>query len=58
MVCHDCGTELKETIIDFSAGGILLKDVKAHVCPGCGEVVFDSAEAKEVERRLTGCGKQ
>jgi len=53
MICLNCGTELEVKIIDYPTGRILLENVKCHVCPNCGEIVFDNEEAKEIERRIS-----
>lgn len=49
-ICTECGSKMPyRTDLEFTHGGITIKPVKGFKCEKCGEVEFESNEAKRIE---------
>ena len=51
--CFICGTDMDEKIISTDIGWgeykLTVNDVKAYVCPNCGEIVFSAEEVHKLQ---------
>jgi len=62
MICHQCGGEYEEKIIDFEVKVDCLKqivpDVRALVCNKCGDQILEANQSKKVGKFITDHRRQ
>ena len=52
FTCYRCRVPYALVRTDFSARGVIVKDVEGYRCPICKEEIFSSEQAGEIETRL------
>jgi hypothetical protein len=52
FTCYRCHVAYDLVRIDFSARGVIVKDVQGYRCPICKEELFTSEQAGEIEKRI------
>jgi YgiT-type zinc finger domain-containing protein len=53
-ICHVCGakmdyTEEYETTFNVKDEYVFIDRIRAYICPNCGEIVYNSDEARRIE---------
>ena len=49
-ICTECGSKMPyRTDLEYTYGEVIIKPVKGFKCEKCGEIKFESNEAKRIE---------
>jgi len=52
MKCHNDGSEMKKTEVDYEQFGVIVRNVDVYKCPKCGEEVFTSDQVDHIQKRM------
>lgn len=52
FTCYRCNVQYEAVRTDFSARGVIVKDVDGYRCPLCKEELFTSEQAGAIEKRI------